>query len=192
MRSAVAAVTLALLGGCATDRVTLLDNEDGEAQFALADITRAGKERVLAAPMSELRLGGSSRPRAVREIRPEDAELMSRLPPRPAHFTLFFPTADSRISAAQLPVLSSIRDQLLARGEGAQIEVVGFTDSVGSDEDNDALSRRRAEEVAQQLRDYGFPVAAQDAVGRGEDDARRALGDNLESATYRKVEVVVR
>ena len=91
-----------------------------------------------------------------------------------------------------MPVLSSIRDQLLARGEGAQIEVVGFTDSVGSDGDNDILSARRAEEVAQQLRYYGFPVAAGDSVGRGEDDAKRALGDNVESAVYRKVEVVIR
>ena len=192
MKTRFAAAALVLLAGCTTDRVTLLDNEEGEPQFAVADITRPGKERVLDTQMSELRLGSSSRARQVREVRPEDAELMRRLPPRPAHFTLFFPTNDSRISPAQMPILSSIRDQLLARGEGAQIEVVGFTDSVGSDEDNDALSARRAEEVAQQLRDYGFPVGARDAVGRGEDDARRALGDNAENAVYRKVEVVIR
>lgn len=189
---ALAAASLALLSACATDRVTLLDNEGGEAQFAVADITRPGKERVLDSEMSELRLGNNSRVRAVREVRPADAELMRRLPPASVHFTLFFPTNDARISAAQLPVLSSIRDQLMARGEGAQIEVVGFTDSVGSDTDNDALSGRRAEEVAQQLRDYGFPVAPGDSVGRGEDDAKRALGDNVESAAYRKVDVVIR
>ena len=192
MRIAVAAALLALLAGCATERVTLLDNEDGEAQFAVADITRPGRERVLDTQMSELRLGGNSRARAIRGVRPEDAELMRRLPPRPAHFTLLFPTNDSRISPAQMPVLSSIRDQLLARGEGAQIEVVGFTDSVGGGDDNDKLSRLRAEEVAQQLRTFGFAVSPDDAVGRGEDDAKRALGDNVESATYRKVEVVVR
>jgi outer membrane protein OmpA-like peptidoglycan-associated protein len=192
VRAAFAAASLGLLAACATDRVTLLDNEEGEAQFAIADITRPGKERVLDTQMSELRLGSNSRARAVRAVRPEDAELMRRLPPGSAHFTLYFPTDDSRIPAAQMPILSSIRDQLIARGEGAQIEVVGFTDSVGSDEDNDILSRRRAEEVAQQLRYYGFPVAAQDAVGRGEDDAERALGDNVQSAAYRKVDVVVR
>ena len=192
MRGGFAAALLALLGGCATDRVTLLDNADDEAQFAVADITRPGKERVLDSEMSELRLGSNSRARAVREVRPADAELMRRLPPASAHFTLFFPTNDARISPAQMPILSSIRDQLIARGEGAQIEVVGFTDSVGSDADNDVLSGRRAEEVAQQLRDFGFPVAAGDAVGRGEDDAHRALGDNVESAIYRKVEVVIR
>jgi outer membrane protein OmpA-like peptidoglycan-associated protein len=192
MRAALAAASLVLLASCATDRVTLLDNEDGEAQFAVADITRPGTERVLDTQMSELRLGSNSRARSVRAVRPEDAELMRRLPPRPTQFTLFFPTNDSRISPAQMPVLSSIRDQLIARGEGAQIEVVGFTDSVGGDDDNDALSRRRAGEVAQQLRTFGFPIASDDAIGRGEDDAKRALGDNVESATYRKVEVLVR
>jgi OOP family OmpA-OmpF porin len=192
VKRAIAAAALALLGACATDRVTLLDNEEGEAQFAVADITRPGQERVLDTQLSELRLGSNSRARAVREVRPEDMELMRRLPPAPARFTLFFPTNDARISAAQMPVLSSIRDQLIARGEGAQIEVVGFTDSVGSDGDNDVLSGRRAEEVAQQLRDHGFPVAPGDAVGRGEDDARSALGDNVQSAAYRKVEVVIR
>jgi outer membrane protein OmpA-like peptidoglycan-associated protein len=142
--------------------------------------------------MSELRLGDNSRAHTIRQVRPEDSELMSRLPPRPAHFALNFPNNVFRIPEGQRPILSQIRDQLIARGEGAQIEVVGFTDSIGSDQDNDVLSRQRAQEVAQQLRDYGFPVALQDAVGRGEDDARRALGDNVESADYRRVEVVVR
>ena len=192
MRTAFAAASLALLGGCATDRVTLLDNEEGEAQFAVADITRPGNERVLDTQMSELSLGNNSRPHAVRQVRPEDAELMSRLPPKPAYFVLSFPNNVFRIPDGQRPVLSQIRDQLIARGEGAQIEVVGFTDSLGSDPDNDILSRQRAQEVAQQLRDYGFPVAMQDAVGRGEDDAKVALGDGVESADYRRVVVVVR
>lgn len=192
MRIAFASAALALLGACATDRVTLLDNEGGEPQFAIADITHPGRERVLDTQMSELRLGSNARAKAVREVRPADAELMRRLPPASAHFTLFFPEGKAVISPAQMPILSSIRDQLIARGEGAQIEVVGFTDSKGADRDNDVLSELRAEEVAQQLRDYGFSVAPGDAVGRGEDDARRALGDNVENPAYRKVEVVIR
>ena len=102
MKTRCTAAALALLAGCTTDRVTLLDNEEGEAQFAIADITRPGRERVLDTQMSELRLGRSSRARPVREVRPEDAELMRRLPPGPAHFTLFFPTNDARISPAQI------------------------------------------------------------------------------------------
>jgi outer membrane protein OmpA-like peptidoglycan-associated protein len=192
VRTALVAASFMLLAACATDRVTLLENEDGEARFALADITRPGHERVLDTPMSELRLGGTSGAKMVKQVRPNDAELMSTLPPKPAHFTLYFPTDDSRIPEAQMPVLSLIRDQLVARGEGAQIEVVGFTDSLGEDEANDVLSQKRAEEVAQQLRYFGLPISPEDAVGRGEDDAKLAVGDEVANAVYRKVDVVVR
>lgn len=192
MRSALIAVASALLAGCASDRVTLLDNEEGEAQFALADITRPGKERVLDTQMSELRLGRTSRAKTLRKIRTSDTDLIRALPPKAARFTFNFPTDEVRIPDSQRPMLALIRDQMVARGAGAQIEVVGFTDSAGEADDNDALSQRRAEVVAQQLRELGFEIAPQDAVGRGEDDAQAALGDGVASANFRKVEVVVR
>lgn len=192
MRTLLAAAPLALLAACASDRVTLLDNEDGAAQFAVADITRPGRERIVDRQNSELRLRGNSSARALKKVRASDTELVRGLPPRAARFAFTFPPESFRIPEAQKSQLALIRDQLLARGAGAQIEVVGYTDSTGADANNDRLSQQRAQAVAQELRELGFPIGAEDAVGRGEDEARQALGDGVASEAYRKVEVIVR
>lgn len=192
MRATLAAASLGLLAACASDRVTLLDNEDGSAQFAVADITDPERERLVDSQNTELKLGSRSAAKPLKKLRERDAELVKGLPPKAARFTFTFPTDSFQIPEAQREMLAQIRDQLVARGKGAQIEVVGFTDSMGSDEDNDRLSQRRAEEVAQQLRGLGFAIDAQDAIGRGEDDAKQALGDDKASEDYRKVIVVVR
>jgi len=190
-RAALALAGALLAAGCAADRVTLLDNEDGEQQFAVADITNPDKERVLDAQLSELKLGRSSGPRALRKLRESDAQLLTGLPPKAREFVIIFPAGESKIPQDQRKILEDIRNELSVR-PGAQIEVAGFTDSQDTDEKNDRLSLGRAQSVAQELRDFGFPVDPGDAVGRGEDEAKKRFGDDKEVPEYRRAVVIVR
>ena len=75
---------------------------------------------------------------------------------------------------------------------GWEVEIAAYTDSVGTEEDNLALSRRRAAAVAEQLREAGFEIEPGDVVGRGEFAARAALGDEVASAEYRRVDITIR
>ena len=190
-RAALALVGALLATGCATDRVTLLDNEDGSAEFAVAEITDPGKECVVDKQLSEQKLGKGCRPKTLAKIRDKDAALVSALPPKAREFVITFPSGQSKIPDSQRGVLEEIRSELSIR-PGAQIEVAGFTDSVDDDAANDRYSRERAEAVAQELRDFGFPVDPRDAVGRGEDEAKRKLGDNVPSEVYRRAVVIIR
>ena len=180
-----------LVAGCATDRVTLLDNEDGSAEFAVAEITDPAKECLVDRQLSEQKLGRGCRPKPLAKIRDKDAALVSALPPKAREFVIKFPSGQSKIPDSQRGVLEQIRNELSIR-PGAQIEVAGFTDSVDDDATNDRYSRQRAESVAQELRDLGFPVDPGDAVGRGEDEAKRQLGDNVPSEDYRRAVVIIR
>jgi len=180
-----------MTGACAHDRVTLLDNEDGAQQFAVADITRPGQERLIDAPATELRLGSTSKPKTLKKLRQSDVLLAGNLPPKAAAFSITFPPDQSEIPAGQRGILEQIRNELSVR-PGAQIEVAGFTDSTGDDAMNDKLSLDRARSVVDQLRGFGFPVEPEDAVGRGEDEAKARLGDGVSSGDYRKVIVIVR
>lgn len=187
------ALSLATLAaGCATDRVTLLENEAGRGTGSVAILNADGRETVLDSPNSEAALRrGASRVRSISAIRPGDSQLLDTLPPAAKAFTIPYATNQSTIQTQQRAVLEQIRAELAAR-PGAQIEVAAFTDSVGSESDNYRLSLDRARNVAEELRGYGFPIAEGDAIGRGEFEALKALGDNRDAPEYRRVDVIIR
>ena len=88
-------------------------------------------------------------------------------------------------------MLEDIRAEV-AKRPGADVQVTGHTDTVGSEGDNDLLSRKRAEEVLGFLASKGFPRTMMSAVGRGERELKVPTADNVSSAINRRVEVIVR
>ena len=180
------------LSACATDKVTLLENEPGHDTGAVAVIDKKGRETLVDQANAQAALrNGPSKVRRLKELRPEYTSLIGSLPPQARAFVITFPVGSSDIPADQRGILEQIRNELSTR-PGAQIEVAGFTDSTGSDTVNDKFSLDRAIAVAEQLRGFGFAVDAEDAVGRGEDEAKAKLGDEIANDGYRRVEVIVR
>jgi outer membrane protein OmpA-like peptidoglycan-associated protein len=87
--------------------------------------------------------------------------------------------------------LDALRAEI-ARRPGAEVDVTGHTDTVGSEEDNDSLSLKRAKEVLGILASEGINSSLMTAVGRGERELREPTADNVDSAFNRRVEVIVR
>ena len=193
MRLAGAALAgVVLLAGCATDKVTLLENEPGHETGAVAVIDKKGRETLVDQANAQAALrNGPSKVRQLKELRPEYTSLIGSLPPQARAFVITFPVGSSDIPAEQRGVLDQIRNELSTR-PGAQIEVAGFTDSTGADALNDKISLDRAQAVAEQLRGFGFAVDPGDSVGRGEDEARSKLGDEVANDGYRRVEIIIR
>ena len=181
-----------LVSGCAADRVTLLDNEDGAKEFAVADITDPAGERVIDGQLQELKLGRRSAPRTLKEIRERDARLVTGLPLKPYEKDFFFETGDFKLSPAQLAELDAIKQAALDRAP-ALIEVEGFTDTEGDEGLNNDISKKRASAVVAQLRAAQFDVLDDNIVARGEYEARKQ-GDKEDTPNplYRKVKVIVR
>jgi outer membrane protein OmpA-like peptidoglycan-associated protein len=117
--------------------------------------------------------------------------LLADLPPAPATYTLFFQEGTAQLTPASKPVIDTLRAEL-SRRSGAEVQVTGHTDREGSDEDNDVLSQRRAEEVLGILAGEGIPRELMTAVGRGERQPKVVTPDGVAEPANRRVEVTVR
>jgi outer membrane protein OmpA-like peptidoglycan-associated protein len=195
MRSARLVAACLLLAGCATSSLVLLPDDEGH-QGSVAILEAEGKpaEAVISQGNSRTKLGEANanpKPLGEKGLKPEEAALLTTLPPPAKSFTLYFDQGTVTPTAESQSVLTALRAEIASRS-GPQVEVTGHTDTVGSEEDNDRLSIQRAEEVLNWLASQGFDRSLMLASGRGERDLKEPSIDNFSSATNRRVEVIVR
>ena len=184
---------LLLLAGCAHSSMVLLPDEDGgHGEVAILKPDGSG-ETLVSEANSRASLGGSPtiKPLGAKGLKPTEAALVSALPPPAKSFTLYFLEGTTDMTPESAPVVDEIRAEIAAR-PGAEVQVTGHTDTVGSDDDNDALSQKRAEEILNLLATKGFDRTIMSAVGRGERELKVPTGDNVSSPVNRRVEVIVR
>ena len=189
---AVIGASLAL-AGCAHSSMVLLPDEDG-GHGEVAILNPDGTDKALVSqPNSRATLGSqpSVRPLGDKGLRPAEAQLLGELPPAARSFALYFLEGTTEMTAESAPVVEEIRSEI-AKRPGAEVQVTGHTDTVGSDSDNDALSQKRAEEILNLLANRGFDRAIMSAVGRGERELKVSTADNVSSPVNRRVEVIVR
>ena len=181
------------LGGCAHSSLVLLPDEDG-GHGAVAVLSPDGGETVVSEANSRTTLGGAKptvRPLGAKGLSPREAALLNGLPPPPKSFMLYFLEGTTEMTATSAPRLDEIRTEIAGR-PGAEVQVTGHTDTVGSEADNDALSQKRAEEIMSLLASKGFDRSIMSAVGRGERELQVETADNVNSPVNRRVEVIVR
>jgi len=192
-RGAVLVASLAL-AGCAHSSMVLLPDEDG-GHGAVAILKPDGSgETLVSDANSRASLTGSKpsiRPLGAKGLNKQEASLISDLPPPARSFTLYFLEGTTDMTASSAPRLEDIRAEI-AKRPGAEVQVTGHTDTVGSEEDNDSLSQKRAEEILNLLASKGFDRSIMSAVGRGERELQVPTDDNVDSPVNRRVEVIVR
>lgn len=194
MRAALLALSGAIaLGGCAADKLTLLENEEGNETGAVAILDPVtGEERVeVNTKLTEAKLTSRPKPRTVKELKPAYNELLTSLPPKARIFPFKFEKDATSISPDQYATFGLIKDELRLR-KGAQIEVLGFTNSLGDEDLNNRISKDRAKSVATELRVNGIEIDPMDEVGRGEYAARDVDGDEKANEEFRTVLVLIR
>ena len=190
-RASLALAATLLVAGCVTDRVTLLDNEDGAAEFAVAEITNPAKECVVDRQLSEQKLGRGCKPKTLEKLRESDAALVQGLPLKTYTKEFRFEPDVSELTPAQLSEIPQIQQAARDRSP-AQIEIEGFTDADGKEASNLELSLKRAQAVAEQLRAGGVPIEDGDIIARGEFEALKTGPDETVNPAFRKVSISVR
>jgi outer membrane protein OmpA-like peptidoglycan-associated protein len=189
----VAVLALAcLLAACASGgSVTLLPGEGGANTGAVVVLNpkTGAEDGLLSAANTRSGLGGRF---AAQPADPKRyAALTAALPPAAAHFTLYFYEGSTRLMPASEPELRKVLAELAGR-PGAEVQITGHTDTVGSLADNDALSLRRAQEIRVALAQQGLKLAITRAVGRGERELLVPTPDSTEEPRNRRVEITVR
>ena len=183
-----------VLAGCAHSSVVLLPSEDGsQGELAISESGASGGETVMSQGNTRATLGArpTIRPLGASGLTAKEAMLLASLPAPPKSFSLYFLEGTTELTDISKGRLEEVRAEVAQR-PGAAIQVTGHTDTVGNEADNDALSRRRAEEILSFLESNGFPRSMMKAVGRGERELKVPTEDNVSSPVNRRVEVVVR
>ena len=171
--------------------VLLSDEDGGHGQVAILESGGKPTTAIVSEANSRASLGGAPSIKPLGNLKPEEAVLVSSLPPPAKSFTLYFLEGTTDMTPESAPVLEQIRAEI-AKRPGAEVQVTGHTDTVGSSADNDALSQKRAEEILNLLASKGFDRTIMSAVGRGERELKVPTADNVESPANRRVEVIVR
>ena len=195
MRRAPILAGSVLLASCVSPSLVLLPDEQGQTgAVAVLETNGRPTDQVINRSESRTRLGESSlrsRPLGPKGLNKQEAALLTALPPPARSFLLYFRLGTIELVPDSTVTLSALRGEIAARS-GPEVEVIGHTDTVGSQEDNDQLSLKRAEEVVTWLTAQGFDRSQMSSVGRGERDPKEATADNVSSPANRRVEVIVR
>lgn len=182
-----------LVASCGGSSLVLLPDEAG-GHGAVAVLEANGKpvDAVVTQPDSRTRLGSANpSTKPMGQMKGDELALVSGLPPPPKSYTLYFVEGTTDLTPESRPVLDELKAEI-AKRPGVDVEVTGHTDTVGSADDNDALSQRRAEEILNVLTTVGIDRSLMTAVGRGERELRVPTMDNIENPLNRRVEVLVR
>lgn len=192
-----AALLPILLAGCAGPSLLLLDNEDGSSEGALAVIDeKCGNPdgSTIAGSFTRTKLAGCApRPKGVGAdgLKPDERMLINDLPPPPARFIMYFVPDTTDLAPGSEGMIEALDRHFKAR-PGAEIEIIGYTDTVGKPEYNLVLSQKRADEIKGRLVQLGFPTDAITTTGRGESELRFPTPDETENGGNRRVEIIVR
>jgi len=194
----VAAVLVtALLAACSAPgtRVVLLPQADDKPS---AVIVRAKDgEEVLSKPYQRATaaVGASGAP-VVDQADPAKVQadhkiLFDMRPPAPQRYTVYFEVGGTTLTPASQQVMNEALMAAQTRS-GSDIVVTGHTDTKGALEQNDMLSQRRAQEVAQLFVERQFPAGRIEAVGRGEREPAVPTADEVDEPRNRRVTIEVR
>jgi OOP family OmpA-OmpF porin len=193
VRACALAALLPLLAACATagGSVTLLPGEPGMNTGAVAvfDPKSGAEQGSLTDANTQAQLNGKF---AAKAADPKlYAALTDALPPPAAHFTLYFIEGATKLTPESEPELKKVFAELAKRA-GAEVQITGHTDTVGSEGDNDMLSLKRAREIREALIAQGLNPTISRAVGRGEREPLVPTPDNTAEPRNRRVEITVR
>ena len=118
-------------------------------------------------------------------------EALAAQPIPPRDFILYFKLNSNELTDESKQAFDSVFEDIKQRSHYS-VEVIGHTDTAGTDSYNADLSLKRAEAILDLLVARGIASAALSAVGRGERDLLVATNDEVREAKNRRVEITVR
>jgi len=178
-----------------TDTIVLLPDDQGRVGSVVVT-TASGGEQTLDTAYATVAVDEAG----ALEARVEDAatiaaqygSLLSATPPQPKSFVVTFDAGSSdQLTPASLQTIDELKAFLQDR-PAPEISIIGHTDRVGSDADNDVLSLARAEAVQQLIEEMGIEAQSLESSGRGEREPIVATADKVSEVRNRRVEINIR
>ncbi|MET3918179.1 OOP family OmpA-OmpF porin [Variovorax sp. OAS795] len=176
-------------------RVVLLPQADGKPSAVTVRVKDG--EEILSRPYQRATApaGASGAPMVDQadpaKVQSENKILFDMRPPAPQRYTVYFDLGNTTLTPASQQVMNEALIAAQTRS-GSDIVVTGHTDTKGALEQNDMLSRRRAQQVVQLFVERQFPSKRIEAVGRGEREPAVPTADEVDEPRNRRVTIEVR
>ena len=151
-------------------------------------------EQVIDTAYGAVRIEGKSQTTATldaSQVRDMFGSTLDALPGVATSFTLYFVEGKDELTPESQAQLDSVFAELQRRPL-PDIVVIGHTDTVGSLDFNDKLSRARADRMRDLLIQRGLPGERIQSAGRGKRELLVPTDDNISEAKNRRVEINVR
>ena len=121
------------------------------------------------------------------------------LPPRPRHFVIYFPNNTDMMAKNSVPTYNMVFEEIEKRRDsyglhqGAyQVEVIGYTDTLGNQKYNQELSLKRANAIKLRLIQGKVDPNSISVAGRGDLDPAKPTGPQTPEPLNRRAEITVR
>ena len=189
----IGVVLVAVLSGCASERIVLLPNQDGSASAVV--VKTAGGELVLDKSYSSAEVSQGGRIKSLQQsaesVSTRYSAVIAAQPQRPVSYLLYFRSDKVELTAESKLVLKEVQADLKARA-APEITVIGHTDSVSDDTYNDALSLERAKAMRNLLVAEGISADHLTVAGRGKREPLVQTAEQVREPRNRRVEIFVR
>lgn len=194
MRRIALVLTLLLLASCSSRQslFVVLPNPDGSS--GAVTIEDGQKSVLLDKPYAagEVR-GGAAAPVQIDQAQVQQifGNALAAQPILPAHFVLYFEKdSDTLTPESQRQYQAVFAD--IKRRNVYEVEVIGHTDTLGTQDHNQQLSMKRAEMIRDRLIHDGISPKSISVAGRGQLDLAVKTAGQVAEPKNRRVEITVR
>ena len=175
------------------ETVVVLPGENGKIGGVV--VRRGLQEQVLDTAYAASHIGSDGtlerKQLSQEQVEQDFGKTISALPLKPAAFVVYFVSGTDELTQESKAKLDQVLAEIRAR-PAPDVLLIGHTDTVGSMESNDVLSRQRAEKVREILVRAGIKPDRIETTGRGKRDLLVPTPDNVEELRNRGVEINVR
>jgi len=182
------------LAACAYNKGTVVLLPDKEGRQTSVVVNQRDEEVVLDQPYAASRqtiFGQEKYTSSPQEVEAVFGKALGAQPGLPARYTLYFVEGKNEFTDESKLVVDNVLREIARRPE-VDVVVIGHADAVGSNEDNDKLSRERAEVVGTALIGLGVPAKNIVTIGRGKREPIVPTPDGVAEPRNRRVEIIVR
>jgi adhesin transport system outer membrane protein len=178
----------------ALETIVLLPDADGTV--GSVTVSRGGKEVVLTEAWTAATVTGgadaiSAHPVDRALVEKEFAAALAGMPVPPEHFVIYFEVAMTAPSEAMKGEIARIAEAIRAR-KAVDVSVIGHADNSGKEDANVAISRKRADAVAETLVSMGVSREIIDVASHGSRIPLIPGTGSIAEPRNRRVEVTVR
>lgn len=189
---ALSALALTLTGCASKNYVVLLPDEDGKLGKVV--LTSPKGETLLTGKNQGAALGGTAGETFVvsdEQLKKDFGAALAASPQKPASYLLYFEAGGTALTADSQASLPTILDDIKRR-PGADLSVIGHSDTLGDAQANYQLGLTRAQSVAQLIGNTHISADHVSVESHGEKNLLVQTPDETDEPRNRRVEITVR